>query len=494
MKWGNWSTTAASNSNTPPDGWPEGQAPSTVNDCAREMMAQIATGLQDLQFIDLGLAPTQTGNTTFTVVGNQATALHYGRRIKASDGANTIYGTIISASFTANTGVTLRLDKGNGPFLDASLSAFAVGFPTQVNTAIPENVYRGQNQLRNSQMDIWQRGAGPFSFSSGAVNAVTADCWRFFHGVVSAGCTTAVTRNELSAAASNVPTLAQTGVFLNNSICISVNAAVTSLANGDFIALVQRIEGYNYRQLAGKPITFSFWVNSGVTGTYCVALGNTINQSVVLEYSISAISTWEKKILTFPKSPTAGTWDYSSGVGLQVSFTLAAGSTNQAGAGNWTAVNAIATSNQVNFVANANKAIKFTGFNMNEGTQALPLSTIDYQIDLANCKRYVQPFNGRLLGHAFTNASAVFDAEFRPSMRGGPSLSVLIALTQLAVTTGGGAITSVSAVAIVAGTTFFDRAAFTVNPVGTPFTAGQGSQFLASAGVTSNFILFKAEL
>jgi microcystin-dependent protein len=37
----NWSETAASNSATPPNGWPEGQAPSTVNDCAREMMASL---------------------------------------------------------------------------------------------------------------------------------------------------------------------------------------------------------------------------------------------------------------------------------------------------------------------------------------------------------------------------------------------------------------------------------------------------------------------
>jgi hypothetical protein len=37
-----WSVTAASNNSATPDGWPEGQAASTVNDCAREMMAAIA--------------------------------------------------------------------------------------------------------------------------------------------------------------------------------------------------------------------------------------------------------------------------------------------------------------------------------------------------------------------------------------------------------------------------------------------------------------------
>src|ERR1019366_2328305 len=37
----NFSETAASNNAAPPDGWPEGQNPSTVNNCARENMGAI---------------------------------------------------------------------------------------------------------------------------------------------------------------------------------------------------------------------------------------------------------------------------------------------------------------------------------------------------------------------------------------------------------------------------------------------------------------------
>src|SRR5258708_31777812 len=111
MKWGLWSQAAASNSATPPDGWPEGQAPSTVNDWDREMMAAIAVGLQDLQFIDLGLVPTRTSGNTFTVPGNMP-LLHYGRRLKVLDGAATLYGTITSASYGGTTAVTVRFDAG----------------------------------------------------------------------------------------------------------------------------------------------------------------------------------------------------------------------------------------------------------------------------------------------------------------------------------------------------------------------------------------------
>jgi hypothetical protein len=41
-----WSLTAASNNSSPPDGWPEAQAPSTINNCAREMMRAIAKEAQ----------------------------------------------------------------------------------------------------------------------------------------------------------------------------------------------------------------------------------------------------------------------------------------------------------------------------------------------------------------------------------------------------------------------------------------------------------------
>ncbi len=44
-----WSQTPASNNSSPPDGWPEAQAPSTVNDCAREMMASLAEWMADTQ-------------------------------------------------------------------------------------------------------------------------------------------------------------------------------------------------------------------------------------------------------------------------------------------------------------------------------------------------------------------------------------------------------------------------------------------------------------
>src|SRR5574341_33537 len=137
-KLGSWSTTPGSNNATPPDGWPEGQAPSTVNDCAREMMASIRTAFSDLQYFDPNLTPTFVNATNFSVVGDQTSAIHAGRRLKIFDAtagvATTIYATVLTASFTVVTTVSISADGGQ---LTSSLSSFALAIISNANSSLP---------------------------------------------------------------------------------------------------------------------------------------------------------------------------------------------------------------------------------------------------------------------------------------------------------------------------------------------------------------------
>jgi hypothetical protein len=74
-----WDETAANNNQTPPAGWPEGQAPSTVNDCAREMMAQIKRWFNRLTGrTDAGALVASAGTSTaITVAYDTAPASLY---------------------------------------------------------------------------------------------------------------------------------------------------------------------------------------------------------------------------------------------------------------------------------------------------------------------------------------------------------------------------------------------------------------------------------
>lgn len=402
MKWGLWSTTASSNSATPPDGWPEGQAPSTVNDCAREMMASIRTGMQDMQFIDQGDSPTFVSSTKFSVPGNLTASYQIGRRLKLND-ATTLYATITDASGSAaSTTVTARLDSG---VLTSSLSSIGVAILSPQNYSIPDIGFKNQNVLVNPYVDTWN---GPTSFVNPA-NGQTLLADMFKLGMsMTATMAINITRSNRNVSASNVPTLAQAGLLLDNSICISVSAAVASVAAGQFMYVDTRIEGINWRPLAQKPTAFQFWVKSNRTGTYCLAAQNsTANQTYLSEFSISSTS-WERKTFTLPASPSAGSWDYSTGLGLALRITLACGSSFQGGAGNWTATNVIATSNQINFVSSAGNTIRLAGFQFQEGIQCGPLVPKNITDDKLQCQRYRPSFGDDTSGNkALANGQVV---------------------------------------------------------------------------------------
>ena len=132
-----WSTTAASNNSTAPDGFPEGMAPSGVNNAARELMAAVRTQHEDAQWIDLGNTPTFATTTTFTVAGDLTTQYDVGRRVKCTD-ASTLYGTITASSYSSpNTTVTVTLDSG---VLSVSLTAVALGILSGQNQSFPGTI------------------------------------------------------------------------------------------------------------------------------------------------------------------------------------------------------------------------------------------------------------------------------------------------------------------------------------------------------------------
>lgn len=110
-----WSTTASSNNAAPPNGWPEGQSPGSVNNVGRQMMAEVRDTFENMPYFDWGDTPTRVDNDTFTVSGDLTSRYAVDRRIKLV-GATTGYATIASSSYSApNTTVTVTMDSGNVP-------------------------------------------------------------------------------------------------------------------------------------------------------------------------------------------------------------------------------------------------------------------------------------------------------------------------------------------------------------------------------------------
>ena len=131
-----WSTTAADNNAAAPNGFPEGMAPSGVNNSCREVLAAVRTQHEDSSWVDFGHTVTYATTTTFTIAGDYTTLYTANRRIRCTD-SSTLYGNITSSSYgSPNTTVTVVLDSG---VLSGSLTAAAVsvvdanGAPTDLS-------------------------------------------------------------------------------------------------------------------------------------------------------------------------------------------------------------------------------------------------------------------------------------------------------------------------------------------------------------------------
>lgn len=250
-----------------------------------------------------------------------------------------------------------------------------------INSVKPEH---DVNYIINGDMFIAQRRT---TFAAISHGAFCVD--RFFVSKVGAMVHTASQDTD-------VPTLAQAGYLFQKSLRLNLTTPDTSIAAGDVMEHIQRVEGFNWNNLAQKPFTLSFWVKATLTGIYCVSFRNSIaDRSYVAEYTINTTNTWEYKTITVPPSPSAGTWDYINGTGLQVGWTLAAGSTFQTTAGSWQTGNFNATANQVNGVNTGATDFRLTGVMLNRGVVAAPFKLFaeGYDGELAACQRYFEAPN-----------------------------------------------------------------------------------------------------
>lgn len=139
-KLGSWSVSADTNTAASPDGFPEGMAPSGVNDAAREMMARIKEYANTAEWFDHAFTPTYVSANAFTVAGNQTGILQVGRALKLNDASGTaqpIYRYINSVSFTVVT--TIQLASGTA--ITSSLTSFSVAALSPTNRSQPRTPY-----------------------------------------------------------------------------------------------------------------------------------------------------------------------------------------------------------------------------------------------------------------------------------------------------------------------------------------------------------------
>jgi len=140
-----YSTTQASNTDLNGISTAEGMLPSNLNNAIRALMKNTREWFNDSQWVEYGdgsgaYTAAYASSGSFTIAGVNVTSFyHAGRRIKliaATPG--TIFGTIISSSFSTNTTVNVTWDSGS--LSSEAITNVFVGALSKTNDSIPTGI------------------------------------------------------------------------------------------------------------------------------------------------------------------------------------------------------------------------------------------------------------------------------------------------------------------------------------------------------------------
>jgi len=261
-----------------------------------------------------------------------------------------------------------------------------------------------KNLIINGAMEFNQRGS---TLNLSASNQYLMD--RFF-----AAKTAVFTGTSTYARSTNVPTVAESDWGFSSSLLIT-NGTGASPGASDQYYIGYRMEGYDYSEIHGKAIAVSFWVKSSVTGTFPISFGNAANTTnYVTSYVINSANTWEKKTVKL-NTTTASTWGLGDGIGLQIFWSLSAGSSLQTSQNQWNVGGSqyYSFSGATNWAGTTAATFQLTGVQLfeigsvDDDVSNVPFSRCGKNIanELQLCQRYCQKFNASTIN--FTSGYTV---------------------------------------------------------------------------------------
>jgi hypothetical protein len=235
-----------------------------------------------------------------------------------------------------------------------------------------------KNRLINGAMVISQRGTASVTPTNGQY---LVD--RFFVGLTAASKFTA----QQNAGSVTPP------VGFTNYLGITSSSAF-SVTSTDFFYIAQAIEGFNTADLQwgtaqAKTVCLSFQVYSSLTGTFGGSLRNSAgNRSYPFSYTVSSANTWTQISVTVA-GDTSGTWvGATNGNGIQVQFSLGAGTTYSGTAGAWAGTLYVSATGATSVVGVSGATLFLTGVQLEVGSSSTGFEYVNYQTSLANCQRY----------------------------------------------------------------------------------------------------------
>lgn len=187
------------------------------------------------------------------------------------------------------------------------------------------------------------------------------------------------------------PPVLSTRVF--STACYTVQTTTDSplIGASDLYAIQYGVEGKDFSRIALNDFVLSFWVLATNPGTYTIGFQNIdSNISFVREYTITNSAEWEYITINVSPNPEVGSWDYTNGLGLLISFNIAIGSDYQTTEGSWQNGNFLSTINQINGMDAINNVFKIDLIQLEGGIYPTPFEKRSFEQEVQLCQRYYE--------------------------------------------------------------------------------------------------------
>lgn len=347
-----------------------------------------------------------TGNTGTTLTG--AT-----RGANGTTAASHLSTAAVVGVQTVSTLANITYDDVTGtltvPTLNVSSGLYTNGFYTGC-----------KNRIINGDMNIFQRGTSfTVGTGSGSGSSYTLDRWLVNYSGAMITTITAI----------NYSTIAGEGIVYN--LKAGVTQVSGALASTDLYSISQLVEGYNCNDFITRTFTLSFLVRSNLVGTYAVNFrvgggGFPVSYKYYTQaFTVDSVDTWEKKVITVNNGipSTGATGSFTSGVGMYVSFILAAGSSMVNSTPNqWTSTSSsFGISGQNNFTSSTSNTFYIANVQLETGAYATNFEQRSIALEQELCERYYQIVPYAFSGPIYNANSYATNIPLRTAMRSTPT-------------------------------------------------------------------------
>lgn len=272
------------------------------------------------------------------------------------------------------------------------------------------------NKIINGNFDFWQRGTGTV--------LMTANDQFFLADRYKTRSVNNTTLQTNVARSTDVPNPQS-----SYSLRLEVNTIEATLPSNGFYDIDYKVEGYDIAKLHGKKATLSFYVKSSKTGKYYINFTNSANdRRLTASYTIDAASIWEKKTIIIDTIDlTIGTWDKTSGVGLDILWCLGYGTNfiDTITEGVWTSDSVKVGSDQTKLHETAAATFQISQVMLNEGEVAGEFSRAGRTIaeELGLCERYYEIGQHYFAGQCLALSGSQQSSTFRVTKRVVPTMA-----------------------------------------------------------------------